>query len=104
MLPPQKGHFERKPKEILEHRNQDWIMDFKQIEAFINVMQYGSFSKAADATLLALSLATGCLGPGQSSEVPRVTPGAVRRSALHFPLEAPLAAAPAPPTREGGHA
>ena len=27
-------------------------MDFKQIEAFINVMQYGSFSKAADATFL----------------------------------------------------
>ena len=29
-----------------------FIMDFKQIEAFINVMQYGSFSKAADATFL----------------------------------------------------
>lgn len=52
MLPPQAGHFERNPKEILEYRNQDWIMDFKQIEAFINVMQYGSFSKAADATFL----------------------------------------------------
>ena len=27
-------------------------MDFKQIEAFVNVIKYKSFSKAADATFL----------------------------------------------------